>query len=272
MYLDTQPENRTSKNSVTFFITATGKYIQYFTDLYEDLVRCLAFFDEIEVILLTDQSFSRQDSLTDKRIRIKKFNVSYGDWVSATLFRYAAIVEYASSITSSKIFWIDADMRIINPQRFSNEIIAVTSITFAKHPGFIFLAKDPKSKKIQTVSLLNIFLPLIFLHRHFSKGTWEENQSSSAYVPPRKRKVYVHGAFFGGPVEDLLKMCETLANCVQTDLDQNYVAIWHDESHLNRFSAHIGRNAKYFSKYFSGADNLTPKPEKSAIWSVNKMT
>ena len=255
---------------MTFFIIATGKYIDYFNELYEDLVECLKFIDEIEVILLTDHNFLQRDTLDDRSIRIKKFDVSYPDWVSATLLRYQAISEHASSITSDTVFWIDADMRMVNIEKFCKEVTAVTSLTFAKHPGFLFNLKDFATQIIKNLSTLVLSKPSIFLDNQFFRGTWEEKMNSQASVPPRQRKVYVHGAFFGGPVKEFMEMCQTLANCVESDLNMNYVAIWHDESHLNRYSSDMGRKNKYFSKYFSGANELTHKPSKSIIWSIDK--
>lgn len=48
---------------------------------------------------------------------------------------------------------------------------------------------------------------------------------------------YVAGGLNGGKQAAFLAMCETLANNIQRDQDNNIMAIWHDESHLNRYIA-----------------------------------
>ena len=64
---------------------------------------------------------------------------------------------------------------------------------------------------------------------------YERNKKSLAYIAYGIGDCYVQGAFFGGNTKAFIKMSETLANNIKTDLFNNIIAIWHDESHLNKY-------------------------------------
>lgn len=69
------------------------------------------------------------------------------------------------------------------------------------------------------------------------RGTYETNKISTAYVDKmnRRRGTYFVGAFYGGSVEEFLSLVAENKRRVDKDLEKNYIAIWHDESHLNRY-------------------------------------
>jgi hypothetical protein len=66
----------------------------------------------------------------------------------------------------------------------------------------------------------------------------ERNFSSEAYVDieslPKTYK-YIQGCFWGGIGSYFKEMVLKLQSSVKKDLDNNIVARWHDESHLNKF-------------------------------------
>lgn len=65
--------------------------------------------------------------------------------------------------------------------------------------------------------------------------TYEGKKRSRAYVNKKKAKHYFAGAFYGGTRSEFLKLVHKLKKRVDLDLKDNYIAIWHDESHLNRY-------------------------------------
>ena len=67
------------------------------------------------------------------------------------------------------------------------------------------------------------------------QGTFEENSVSTAFVPKEKRGNYFAGGFNGGKSEFFLKMSEHIKNNVNKDFLSNIIAVWHDESHLNKY-------------------------------------
>lgn len=219
---------------------------------------------------MTDQDFEPDNKTAKSNICFKKFFIEFPDWVTATLMRYEALSDYAFEITNKKVFWIDADMRILNFKQFSEEVGAANVLTFARHPGYLnpinrnFLRR--LKQNIKKHGLLQI--RRIVNEIQIFDGTWEDDKNSAAYVQTRARKKYVHGAFWGGPVEDVLRMARDLNSKIKFDLKKNYIAVWHDESHLNQYHSCL-KNKKYFSRSFSGADKLS-KFHRSVIWSIQK--
>jgi len=68
---------------------------------------------------------------------------------------------------------------------------------------------------------------------HMLPNFFERNPKSTAYV--EGSHPYYQGCFWGGESKAIVQMCETLARNVDIDLERGIVALWHDESHLNRY-------------------------------------
>ena len=63
---------------------------------------------------------------------------------------------------------------------------------------------------------------------------------SRARVLHSEGEYYVAGGLNGGRAEDYLRMCREWADAVRRDLEYCVIAVWHDESHLNKYV--IGRH------------------------------
>ena len=90
------------------------------------------------------------------------------------------------------------------------------------------------------------------LARQRGDGTWETNKISSAFVPKHLRRKYFHGAVWFGYRKQFLNMCEQLSLNVNSDLAFKYIAVWHDESHLNKYAAY--NNVYSLGPEFSGVN------------------
>mgnify|MGYP003313001261 FL=1 len=67
-------------------------------------------------------------------------------------------------------------------------------------------------------------------------GAYETNEKSEAYfdvstLPP----VYWQGCFWGGKVPSALAMIDELEARVNRDLENDVVAVWHDETQINKY-------------------------------------
>ena len=65
--------------------------------------------------------------------------------------------------------------------------------------------------------------------------TYDRNPVSTAYIPIGVGEFYYAGGLNGGTTEAFLKMSETILNNIQEDDKKGVIALWHDESHINRY-------------------------------------
>jgi hypothetical protein len=67
-------------------------------------------------------------------------------------------------------------------------------------------------------------------------GAFETNQSSSASISENDDlSVYYQGCLWGGKVPEIFDMIDILSERVDEDLKCDIIAVWHDESHINKF-------------------------------------
>jgi histo-blood group ABO system transferase len=124
-------------------------------------------------------------------------------WPEATMYRYHVILEQAERFQdATHVFMIDADMRIVAPVQ--EEILGLVVAT--SHPGFVGL-----------------------------RGTYEDRPESAAYVGPAEGTTYYCGGFVGGERTEFLALAEAIRAGVEVDAANGVTAVWHDESHLNRY-------------------------------------
>jgi histo-blood group ABO system transferase len=185
-------------NTVLFITIATGNYYSKFIpDLYESMVKYFNF--DFKLLCLTD------DTNTDNNI-IKK-HIKHAKWPYSTLMRYHHILHYVEDIKKYDfIFYIDSDMKICDYISYSDIVSSRVGIL---HPGFY--------------------------HSVRSEFTYETNKKSKAYIKSNEGIHYYQGCLHGGSRETFLDMCNTIKNNIDEDLKRNIIALWHDESHLNRY-------------------------------------
>jgi len=105
------------------------------------------------------------------------------------------------------LFYCDADMRFEGTvgEEILGELVAT------KHPGFW---DKPHS---------------------FFEQSYERRPESAAYMPPGYGKAYYAGGFNGGRAGRFLEMSEQIKGWIDSDLTKGIVAVWHDESYLQRY-------------------------------------
>ena len=75
-----------------------------------------------------------------------------------------------------------------------------------------------------------------FYTRQRRSFTYEKNPNSTAYVNSSEGEYYFAGGVFGGCQKEVITMADTIVRNILTDLRKyNYIALWHDESHVNRY-------------------------------------
>lgn len=86
---------------------------------------------------------------------------------------------------------------------------------------------------------------------------YERNLMSSACIDYNFGKKYYQGCFFGGKKTAFLKMSRELQENIDYDLSNNFIAVWWDESHSNKYFAHTSPRA------------LLPSYSYPEDWSLN---
>jgi hypothetical protein len=155
------------------------------------------FFVPHDVVLFTD---------SDERFDVRHQCVwpSYG-YPEATLYRYHAVMSQHALLSEyDYVFYGDADALFVS--RVKEEDIFSDGITATLHSGFC--VKN-------------------------TQGTPEARPESAAYCP--RVKQYFCGGFNGGTSQAYLQMAEKIRDGVEEDKKKNIMAVWHDESHLNRY-------------------------------------
>ncbi|KAG8509437.1 Histo-blood group ABO system transferase 2 [Galemys pyrenaicus] len=65
--------------------------------------------------------------------------------------------------------------------------------------------------------------------------TYERRPQSRAYIPWDEGDFYYMGAFFGGSVAEVQRLTTACHRAMAEDKARGLEAVWHDESHLNRY-------------------------------------
>jgi hypothetical protein len=156
-------------------------------------------------------------------------------WPLASLLRYELIASIEKKITEEFVIYLDADMLI---KRDFSDVVSPNTLTngiaLVAHPGFW------RPKKNTTKFYFNhpeLFFKDLYL-RIFNGGigSWEKRRASDSFVRRKLRDNYYCGGTWMGVKKDFFTMVRSLENTVQCDINNNVMAIWHDESHLNKWA------------------------------------
>ncbi len=183
-------------------VIATGKYTQFIPPLFKSVKKHFMKGHEVKIFVFTDGKVPENDV-------VKRVEQEHLGWPGATLKRYHIFDKNKDVLSEMDyLFYCDADMKFVGdvgeeilPEEDSNGLVGT------QHPGFY-------SGK---------------------RGTYETRPESTAYVPPQEGSTYYAGGFNGGTSKAFLKMSKTIKERVDKDLEKDVVAIWHDESQMNRY-------------------------------------
>ena len=186
---------------IGLLIIATGKYDTFIPPLFKSVQKYFMTGHEVKMFVFTDGTIPENDTVV-------RFEQEHMGWPHPTLRRYEIFDKHSDVLSEvDYLFYCDADMRFVAP--VGDEILpdTETGLVGTEHPGFY----------------------------GGRRGTYENRQESLAYVSNNEGSTYFAGGFNGGTSEAFLKMIKTLANNIQEDLKNNIIAVWHDESHMNRY-------------------------------------
>jgi hypothetical protein len=225
--------------SLGVLTVATNIYFDYWREMALSLNAISKLSDNIVLHVFTDQMSEVERVKTElKNIFVVGHEIANFQWPEATLLRYTIIDRYAEELSEDILMHLDADM-VINqsPLGIVRNASKSNQICLVSHPGYwrpkAFLARVDFYRQNISVFLNDIRMVL----KIGGLGSWETDKRSSAYVSRRNRRNYVCGGTWFGKRNIFLKMVSDLSQNVSGDLEQNRIAVWHDESHLNYWAS-----------------------------------
>lgn len=209
------------KNKILLISIATAKYSTLISELYNSYEEYFLPNIEKDYLIFTDLKNNVPD-----RNNILTAHTKHKAYPYTTLLRYETILNERSMLTKyDYIFYIDADTYCYSLITETDLFKNIKSFIGVKHPWF----------------------------RNGLIGPFERNQKSTAYVEDKAclHVNYIQGCFWGGNSKSIITMLEELREKVRIDLRKGIIAVWHDESHLNKFSATNRGKFKYLHPGFS---------------------
>jgi histo-blood group ABO system transferase len=185
--------------SVGLLIIATNKYVSFLRPLIESADKFFLSNQEVTYFIFTNMDISDIKSSRN----IIKTNVEHKEWPWMTLGRYKIFTENSDKLSEMDyLYYCDVDMRFVGD--IGDEILSERVST--QHPGYFG-----------------------------RRGTPETNPLSLACVFQHEEMQYFAGGFNGGTSNEYLKMSKHISNNIDIDYSNGLIAIWHDESHMNRY-------------------------------------
>jgi histo-blood group ABO system transferase len=184
---------------IGILLVATNKYIQFLDPFIESCEKYFLPSYEKKYFI-----YSNHLNLNFPKSQI--INIEHIPFPAPTLYRYHYFLSSSEYLQECDfLFYSDVDMRFVS--QVGEEVLG--NLTAVIHPGFY-----NKSSK---------------------EYSYERRPTSTAFIPMGQGKNYFAGGFQGGLREPFLNMCSIIKNNIDIDNSKGLVAIWHDESHFNKY-------------------------------------
>lgn len=184
--------------NIGLLVVATGRYIEFVAPLIESAEKYFCRNHKVTYFVFTDGQAPQIPNV------VPIFQKRLG-WPYDTMMRlpmYAQSADYFKDM--DYLFACDADMLFVD--EVGDEVLG--DLVGTLHPGYVG-----------------------------TKGTYETRSISTAYIGPREGTSYYAGGFNGGKRDEYLKLAATITENIKKDLEKGIIAVWHDESHINRYFA-----------------------------------
>lgn len=195
------------ETSVAILYIAIGQYACFWKGFYVSAERYLLPNTKKEYFIFTDQETLYADK--DESVHII-FQEDLG-WPLNTLLRFSFFNSIKDQLRQyDYIFFMNANI-LINQTITEQEFLP-------KEEDYLFV-----------------------LHHAFWKAKcdmfpYDRNPKSQAYIPYNSGDYYITGGLNGGKAEAFLNMSKRLDDLIQQDKKNNVVALWHDESFINKYA------------------------------------
>ncbi len=200
-------DTKAHTNKIAILYICTGKYDIFWKDFYESAEKFFLVNSEKHYFVFTDADKIYAEESCD---RIHKIYQKRLGWPYDTLMRFDLFSRIEEQIRPyDYIIFMNANMLCVKQITEEEFLPEDKDLLAVRHPGCI---KYP-----------------VFLY------PYDRNKKSTAYIPYGKGKYYFMGGLNGGKAEAYLELINALKVSIQKDLENNIIAKWHDESHINKY-------------------------------------
>ncbi|MEG1508373.1 MAG: family 6 glucosyltransferase [Akkermansia sp.] len=206
MKINSDSISECSGYKIAILYIAVGRYISFFDDFYRTSKQYLLKECDVTYFVFTDDAMASYQDCPD----IICIPTEKKGWPYDTLCRFETFLKAEEQLKEyDYIYYINANMIFTAP--IGKEIFPTQEQrwTVLLHPGFYKCSRKT--------------------------FTYDENPQSCAYIPSDEGEYYFMGAFNGGIGKDYLELIRILDARTKEDLAKGIIALYHDESHLNRF-------------------------------------
>ena len=205
--LKTEKDSREYRvmSKIAILYICVGKYTVFWKDFYKSFEEKFIPDSVKEYFVFTDCK-DIYDSQNERVHLIEQENLG---WPGNTLFRFRMFLTQREKLKEfDYVFFMNANVQCVD--YVGEEFLPIReSLLFVQHPGFY--------------SAPNYRFP------------YDRNKKSSAYIRYGEGDVYVCGGINGGKSKAFLEMCEVLNQRIEADYGKGIIALWHDESQVNRY-------------------------------------
>ena len=201
--------NRSKPAKVGILYIATGRYIAFWKDFFlssEHFFLREENFEKHYYVFTDANNFEYQDNE-----RVHRVNQNALRWPLITLNRFSIFQKARPAIEATEyLYFFNANMVFVAP--VGEEILPSEHkpLVLVKHPGYY--------------------------NKNRTCFPYETDLRSTAAIVRTDGKHYFMGGLNGGITTSYLAMINHLESRVAMDNDNGIIAIWHDESHLNRYA------------------------------------
>lgn len=186
----------------------TGKYTVFWKDFYLSCEKYFIKDVKKEYFVFTD---SKEIDFENENKNIHRVYQENLGWPGNTLFRFEMFLKAENYFSDlDYLFFCNANLLFLEPISFDEFLpLENYNLLAVLHPGYY------KKKR--------------------RKYTYELNKSSTAYISRNEGEYYFAGGLNGGNTKSFLQAIKIMKNNIKEDFSNNIIAIWHDESHWNRY-------------------------------------
>ena len=189
----------------------TGKYTVFWPDFYRTFREKFLPESDKTFFVFTDAPSIEGDGAPDVRRIYQKAL----DWPYSSLLRFKMFAGQAAALEKMDyLFFANANL------------VCRETVTEAE-----FLPRPGRGERLLVVQQPGFWdkKPIFY--------TYDRNPKCRAYIPYNCGRDYVSGGLNGGTAAAFLAMSRELDRRTDADLADGQMALWHDESHLNRYIA-----------------------------------